>query len=255
MIWKNSEIDKLFMIQSDEEFNELSLKIFRYQYKYVPIYQNYVDLTIKNHKNIQHYTEIPCLPIQFFKKYSIKNKYLSSKITFKSSGTTSLNFSKHLVINTNIYKKSSKLHFESFFSPLNEAIILALLPSYSKNMTSSLLYMINFFIQESKNKKSQFCLYDFKSLLSSIQDLKFIKKNIFLFGISYALLDFSEQFPITLNNIKIIETGGMKNQRKEITKIELMKRLSLNFNTSSIYSEYRMTELLSQSYATINGIY
>lgn len=255
-MWKNSEIEEIFNINSEEQFNELSLKIFRYQYKNIKVYQNYVDLIRKNNSKIEHYTEIPFLPIQFFKKFIIQNQNLSSEIIFKSSGTSSSDRSHHLIVDLQIYKKSSKTQFESFFSSLSDRIVvLGLLPSYLENGESSLIYMVRFFIEESKNEKSGFYLYNFEFLAELLENLEYEKNNVFLFGVSYALLDFSEQFPISLHTTKIIETGGMKGRKKEISKIELLQTLSKNFKTSSIYSEYGMTELLSQAYASIDGIY
>ena len=52
-----------------------------------------------------------------------------------------------------------------------------------------------------------------------------------------------------------METGGMKGKRKEIIREELHQTLCDGFGVNTIHSEYGMTELLSQAYATGNGIY
>ena len=69
------------------------------------------------------------------------------------------------------------------------------------------------------------------------------------FGVSFALLDFAEQFPMPLKNTVIMETGGMKGRRKEVVREELHGVLGECFHLDSIHSEYGMTELLSQAYS------
>ena len=80
-------------------------------------------------------------------------------------------------------------------------------------------------------------------------------KKVILFGVSYALLDFIEKFKIKSKNLVVIETGGMKGKRKEITRDELHMLLKKGFQTENIHSEYGMTELLSQAYSKENGIF
>src|SRR5262249_12810077 len=79
-------------------------------------------------------------------------------------------------------------------------------------------------------------------------------KNILL-GVSFALLDFAEQFPHEFSDTIIMETGGMKGRRKEITRQELHSILCSSFHLKSVHSEYGMTELLSQAYSHGEGIF
>ena len=58
---------------------------------------------------------------------------------------------------------------------------------------------------------------------------------------------------MNLSNTVIMETGGMKGKRKELTKAELHEFLSSRFGVESIHSEYGMTELLSQAYSIGEG--
>jgi hypothetical protein len=66
--------------------------------------------------------------------------------------------------------------------------------------------------------------------------------------VSFALLELAEQFKADLSHCLVFETGGMKGRRKEITRQELHSILKDRLNASQIFSEYGMTELLSQAY-------
>ena len=70
---------------------------------------------------------------------------------------------------------------------------------------------------------------------------------------NYLIADFDN--PIKLKNTIIMETGGMKRKRKEVTREELHSHLKKGFGVSTIYSEYSMTELLSQSYSLSKGVF
>ena len=72
---------------------------------------------------------------------------------------------------------------------------------------------------------------------------------------SFALLDFAEQFPSSLSHTIVMETGGMKGRRKEIVRDELHSQLKRNLGVKEIQSEFGMTELLSQAYAKTDGIF
>lgn len=250
----NFSIDEIFEIKNDKQFNELCLKMFEYQYYGIEIYHKFVNQIKIKPSQIQHYSEIPFLPIQFFKTHRVINQLLTSNLIFKSSGTTGER-SKHYIFNEEIYKKSSKITFENFFGKIEDYVILGLLPSYIENGDSSLIYMVNYFMSNSKKKENGFFLNDFEKLAKVLEKLEKNKQKTILFGVSYALLDFSEKFPTQLKYVKIIETGGMKGRKKELTKMELLNTLKTNFNSEEIYSEYGMTELLSQSYSNSNGMY
>jgi len=95
-----------------------------------------------------------------------------------------------------------------------------------------------------------FLLNDFEKLASVLDKLE--KKKTILFGVSYALLDFAAYYNKPLQYTIVMETGGMKGKREELTKKELHRVLQKSFRTT-IHSEYGMTELLSQAYSKKNG--
>ena len=249
----NKIIDKIFNIKSEEDFKKICFEIFKYQVDYNPIYSSYCEIILKG-KNPNKLTDIPFLPISFFKEEQIICQGQKIEEIFLSSGTTG-NQSKHLVSDLSIYKKSFRKAFELFYGDIKDYCILSLLPNYREREGSSLIYMVDNLIKNSQYPESGFYLNDYQKLSQTLSKLEKEKKKTILFGVSYALLDLAEQFPQKLNSTIIIETGGTKGKRKEYLKEELHKILKNSFILSKIHSEYGMTELLSQSYSKGNGIF
>ncbi|OFX22064.1 MAG: acyl transferase [Bacteroidetes bacterium GWA2_31_9] len=244
---------KIFNINSEEEFNLVCLEIFKYQSANNKPFQEYIKhLNIKT-ENIDHFSKIPFLPIDFFKTQRVSCKS-TDEIVFSSSGTTSDITSKHYVFDSNLYKQSIVAGFKQFYGNPSEFSFLALLPSYLEKNDSSLVFMINYLMSLSKNNHG-FFIHNFKDLYKLLSKNELEKKKTILIGVSYALIDFSEKFDFSLQNTHIIETGGMKGKRQEMTKTELHNLLSKKFNTKYIHSEYGMTELLSQSYSAESGLF
>jgi phenylacetate-coenzyme A ligase PaaK-like adenylate-forming protein len=251
-----NELEKqIFEIDSLERFNHIAVRIFQFQTKHNLVYKNYVDSLNINPVSIKNYSDIPFLPIQFFKNHEIVSCQKDYELSFSSSGTTSNQPSIHYICNKNMYEESYIRTFNFFYGNITDYCIMALLPSYLERKNSSLVYMVSDLIQQSNHPKSGFYLYNHTALAQQLEKLEAEKQKTILFGVSYALLDFSEQFKIHLKNTTIIETGGMKGNRKEIPKQEYFNVLRERFQTEKIHSEYGMTELLSQAYATNFGIY
>jgi len=235
--------EKIFTISSEEAFNDVALAMFDFQYENNALYRKFVDGVLVARP--RHYTEIPCLPIEFFKSHKILIDGKNTDQYFASSGTTGANTSKHFIADIEVYEKSFTKGFEHFFGSPENYVILALLPNYLEQENSSLIYMMRSLISQTNSPESGFFLDDFDLLNSKIK----IPKSKILFGVSYALLDFAERFPQTLENTLVFETGGMKGRREELSKTELHKRLCEGFGVDKIYSEYGMTELFSQAYS------
>jgi phenylacetate-coenzyme A ligase PaaK-like adenylate-forming protein len=239
--------DTIFNIQSEEEFNRVALEVFKFQYSSNTIYNAYCKQLNINIQTIQHYSQIPFLPISFFKTHEVKSGIFDTSITFKSSGTSGTTDSKHHLKDLIIYEQSFTKMFESYFGPVKDKIIIGLLPSYLEKGGSSLVYMVNKLIELSQHEDSGFYLNNYGDLVELIENSN--KTQIVLFGVAYALLDLTEIPGINLNGVTVIETGGMKGRRKELTKEELHENLKKGLNVTTIYSEYGMTELLSQAYS------
>lgn len=247
-------IDNLFNISSESDFNELALEIFKFQAEHNLVYKEFLMYLSINAKEIKGIYEIPFLPISFFKthKILINNNY---QTTFLSSGTTKNTRSKHLIRDLSIYEKSFLKGFQYFYGNPQEYTFLALLPSYIEQGNSSLVYMMQKLIETSTDKRSGFYKQNYNELESLIHQLEKEQKKYLLIGVSYALLDFFEPRSLKIDYGIIMETGGMKGRRKEMIREELHTIIKKKSGVKRVHSEYGMTELLSQSYSKEKGVF
>ncbi len=239
----------------NQDFEALALEAFQYQAASNPLYRSYLDLLRKDPKQIHQLSDIPFLPIRFFKNQTIKTGEWEAFTTFSSSSTTGQQPSLHHLYSPELYESVSQQGFEYFYGDISQYCVLALLPSYLERGGSSLVYMADHFIRQSHYKESGFFLHNLAGLVAQLKECR--NKNIptLLIGVSFALLDLAEQFPVPLENTIVMETGGMKGRRKEITREELHGLLQSAFQLSQIHSEYGMTELLSQAYSKEGGLF
>ena len=237
-------------------FEENSIAIFKLQYAQNAVYRQYCKhLGITHAESVTSLLQIPFLPISFFKTHQVRSFSAEPSLKFYSSATGNTGRSEHAILHPEIYTKSFTLSFENYFGPIKNCCILGLLPSYLEKEGSSLIFMVQHLMQLSAHPLNGFFLFEHDQLLERILFLEQKKEPYFLFGVSFALLDFARKFKLNLQYGKIIETGGMKGRKKEITREELHQELALGFGSNRIFSEYGMTELLSQAYANTNGHY
>lgn len=212
------------------------------------MYKAFVDNLSINPQNVSRLEDIPFLPIAFFKTHAMQTGGWTPETVFTSSGTTGATVSRHPVRDLGFYLRHSERCFEHFFGPLTDYHFLALLPSYLERQGSSLIAMMDHFIKASGSPHSGFYLYTIDTLLADLEKLKHDSRKVILWGVSFALLDLVEQHHPDLGHCLVFETGGMKGRRREITRAELHTTITQGLNVRSIYSEYGMTELLSQAY-------
>lgn len=232
-------------------FEALALDVFDFQYKHVPVYRSYCNYTGRTQPSTIH--EIPFLPIRFFKNHEIIAKGFEPEVLFKSSGTGGER-SHHHIASADLYRHTFRTIYKDQIGNAQDQVILALLPNYLEQGESSLVYMVDHLIQDSQSELSGFFLNDLHALIDRYQKAISTGKQVVIFGVSYALLDLAELKP-DLSRAIIIETGGMKGRRKEMTKAELHAALKKGLNCNTISSEYGMTELLSQGYSTKDGLF
>jgi hypothetical protein len=245
----------IFDLKTEEEFNEACISVFNQQIKNITVYKEFVEGLKVNTNTINHYRQIPFLPIQFFKSHAIISDESKSEITFTSSRTTGSVTSAHFVENVNLYEESYLTAFNRFYGDIADWCILALLPNYSEREGSSLIYMVDDLIQKSKHHNSGYFLHNHEDLHHTLLQLKAKKQKTLLIGVTYALLDFVEKKAIDFPKLTVMETGGMKGKRKEMVREELHQVLCAGFGIEKIHSEYGMTELLSQAYSKGDGIF
>lgn len=247
--------DRIFGQLDEDAFNTLALDIFHYQYQENYIFRLYVDSLNIIPQTLTHYSQVPFLPVSFFKTQSVVSGASTPEKVFLSSGTTGTERSRHKILDLTVYDESLIRGFEGFYGILEDYAVFALTPTLQQNPDSSLIYMISRWIMKSKSKDSGFYLDHMEILSNLLQKHESSGKKALLIGLSYALLDFAEQFPLKLTRTIIMETGGMKGKRREMVREELHAYLSERFASRQIHSEYGMTELLSQAYAKENGYF
>ncbi len=237
-------------------FDELCLKLYTLQYKNNEIYRKYCNyIGINDESRITHINQIPFLPVSFFKTTKVLSSATKVERVFSSSATGGTGQSKHFVSDLAIYNQSIVRGFEKHFGDPASYIYLALLPSYLEREGSSLIYMVQHLMNLSKHPLNGFFLYEHQTLAERMEQLEKKEQPYILFGVSFALLDFITNNPVEMKTGKVIETGGMKGRKKELTRMEVQKMLQEGLKTNQIYSEYGMTELLSQAYAGNDGWY
>lgn len=252
---KDTELIQKVFAANAENFNSLALDVFRFQYHHNAVYHQYCRTLNITPGDVTHIRQVPFLPISFFKTHTVVSTEFEPQAIFESSGTTQTINSKHLVKDITVYERSFNNTFDLFYGDPKDWCIIALLPSYLERNNSSLVMMADKLIQQSRHPESGFYLHGTQKLQQVLPLLEQQQQKTLLLGVTFALLDLAEQFPIPLLNTTIMETGGMKGRREEMTRQQVHEILCTAFQKESIHSEYGMTELLSQAYSTGNGIF
>jgi phenylacetate-coenzyme A ligase PaaK-like adenylate-forming protein len=240
-----------------DAFERTALEVYAFQYAHCETYRLFSDSLKRTPQTVRTLENIPFLPVEFFKTQKIYSATQEPEIIFTSSGTTGMQTSSHLVRSVQLYKESFLRGFELAYGKPEDCVFLFLLPSYLEREGSSLVYMAEELRRRSADAGSDYYLNNYADLAARLKALNDDTrgKKIILLGVTYALLDLAEQFPQALPNVVIMETGGMKGKRKELTREELHTTLKNAFGVSAIHSEYGMTELLSQAYSAGEGIF
>lgn len=251
----DKDLRKIIFGVKEDDFEAVALDVFQFQYQNNETYRAYCNSIKTAPSQVKTWTQIPFLPIQFFKNKVITSTPFEAQVIFESSGTTGSINSKHYIKDLGIYEESFSKCFELFYGNIQDYCIIGLLPNYLERKNASLVYMVDYLIKKSKHDESGFYLNDFKKLAQTLINNENNKQQTLLIGVSFALLDFTDAFQFHLQHTIVMETGGMKGRREEISKDALHQILKEKFSLDNIHSEYGMTELLSQSYSFGNNIF
>ena len=253
--------DKVFGAK-EEDFEALALEVFRFQAENNPVYKDFLQALKIDPANIRDMTQIPFLPVRFFKSHEIKTTAFNPEAIFESSGTSGYINSHHLVKDILLYEDSFTKGFEFFYGAVKDWCIIGLLPSYLERKGSSLVYMVDKLMNLSEHPQSGFYLDEYEKLFAVLNELSVRtpseekrQQKTLLFGVTFALLDFAEKYSLPLKHTVVMETGGMKGRREEMIRQEVHAILKRSFSLDHIHSEYGMTELLSQAYSKGEGIF
>lgn len=245
----------IFNLKDSESFSDTALRIFRFQAENNPVYRQFISSLRRTASGIKDINDIPFIPAEFFKSQTVAIENQSFETIFESSRTTGDTPGRHFVHDLKLYEKSFHSSFRYFYGDPSEYFIAALLPSYTERQNSSLIYMMKGLIKDSRSSNSGFYNDNPEDLIRNMHLAKASGQKRLLLGVSFALLDFANNYSPDLSGTIVMETGGMKGRRKEITREELHEILRSKLNVQSVHSEYGMTELLSQAYSRGNGIF
>ena len=248
--------ERIFKIRDRKTFRDVALEVFQFQAKQCPVYRDYLAALKVDPSAIREPEEIPFLPIEFFRSHKVIEEGKKAEVIFESSGTTGSDPSRHHAADAGLYRESFLRSFYVFYGSPEELCILALLPSYLERENSSLVYMMDHLIRWSGHPESGFYLDQLDELVTVLEKRNNDGHPTLLVGVSFALLDLAEQHAMPLwNNIRVMETGGMKGRRREMVRSELHQHLKEAFDLDKVHSEYGMTELLSQAYSEGDGLF
>ncbi len=254
---ENTEIPDTNLLsgQGKDAFDDNALQVFRYQYQQTPVYRAFCNALHIDPQTIKSLTDIPFLPISFFKTHRVIASTKQPSLIFESSGTTGEIPSRHFVTDETVYTRSLLSGFSEFYGDPAGYAVLALLPSYLERKNASLVHMAKTLMDRSGHPANGFYINEWGKLASVLTQLEQTGTKTLLLGVTFALLDFAAQHPLQLKHTVVMETGGMKGRREEMTRAEVHAELSRLFGLADVHSEYGMTELLSQAYATSKGIF
>ena len=244
-----------FIFSSKSTFTEKAIKVFHFQYQHNQVYKRFADNLNCDPSLIQTLEHIPFLPISLFKNHTIISADIIPELIFTSSGTSNVGNSQHFVKEPAIYEAAFTKAFSQFYGSIQDYCIVALLPSYLERQGSSLVYMIEKMMEISSHPLNGFHLYDHQELSHKLITLEKQCQKTLLIGVTYALIEFAQEYSMPLKHTIVMETGGMKGKKKELVRSEVHQILKEAFNIKYIHSEYGMTELLSQAYAPHDGIF
>ena len=244
-------ISKETLFSSEIPFIDRFRDVFEYQSAQSDVYKKFLSGLGSESVHKLDPDTVPLLPIRAFRYRNVISNGLDANLIFKSSGTSDMAKSTHLIADPEFYKTAILKEFTKHF-PFDKYSLICHMPGYQENEHSSLIWMANFLIKNDPDSLSCFLPDNQKEIAKKFLQIREMGKEILLFGAAFGLLDLVELEKIPNEYpFYILETGGMKTYRREISKSELRKRLSLGFqiDPAAIHSEYGMCELLSQMYA------
>lgn len=254
-----TQIKQRLLQQGGFSFDEIAIKLFRFQARHNQVYASFLEHLRVDPKEVRHLTQIPFLPISFFKSQEVATGAVSPEVIFLSSGTTQSSRSRHLVADVKFYLEHAARIFQSFYGSLSDYVFIGMLPSYQEQGSSSLILMVEHFMRKSGQPELYFFRHRQPALFAAAAKARQSNRKVVLIGVTYALLDLAADATAeeraSLSDLLLMETGGMKGRRKELIRAEVHEELQAAFGVPAVHSEYGMTELLSQAYSSGQGIF
>ncbi|WP_338452456.1 long-chain fatty acid--CoA ligase [Niallia oryzisoli] len=253
---------------SDEDFNDLALQIFSYQYQNNLPYQAFCRQKGKTPRLVKTWRDIPFVPINAFKEVPLSSTDPeAAEAVFMTSGTTKGIRGKHYHPTLEIYDLSMTVNFKKRFMKETENIRMGVLfPTEKELPNSSLAHYLALAVQEFGTEDSHYLLtesgLDLDRLLGELTHAEEIGEPYALIGASYSFVHLFEElekvgktFSLPKGS-RILDTGGYKNQSKELELNEFYQLLStfLGVDRRDCINMYGVTELSTQFYDDGNDV-
>jgi Acyl-protein synthetase, LuxE len=248
---------------TDDEFNELALRIFDYQLHYNTPYADYcAKLGVTRERLPSSWEEIPPVPSAAFKEATLApfNPH-NAALVFETSGTTRGEGGRHYMETATLYDASLLASFQAFVIPDHVRLrYLNLVPDPSENPHSSLGYMMKHVSDQFGDGATGWFVHngelDVDALVGELESAIAHDRPVCIATTAFALVHLldglaerSRYFALPSGS-RIMETGGFKGRSRYVDRYQLYKTTAERFGSTlgTIISEYGMTELTSQYY-------
>ena len=247
------QVRKFVASPEEGNFGILAQDLYKHQFSVNLPFQRYCQTIGRSPDSIESWREIPAVPTSAFKlpKFPLVGVYPSTK-RFLTSGTTTEIRGAHHFPDTSLYEHSVIETWKKQNFPTLTHLYLT--PSPVELPESSLSHM---FGTLGSNLPDPFLLKNDRFHLQPLFNQIRTKAPLFLMGTALALLHLMKTLgPIPLPpGSLILETGGYKGTRRQLSKADFYSQLAEFFAIPdhAIHNEYGMTELSTQAYATGSG--
>jgi hypothetical protein len=255
---------------SDDEFDEMALRVFAFQYRENRTYGAYCARHGATPETVATWADVPPVPATAFKRLDLfAGDPGAAEAVFRTSGTTRGGEARgrHLVRSLSLYRAALLPPFRRHLLPDGARLpLLSLVPSPEALPDSSLAYMVGTVARELSAGATWLVgrdgSVDTGRFVAECSELNARDQPALLVGTALAFARLVEALDATGGagvdlpaGSRVMETGGFKARAGELRRTDLYASLSrlLGVPDARIVNEYGMTELLSQLYEPVLG--
>jgi len=246
-----------FISGEPEDFDGLVNDLFALQFEHVPPYRQFCESreTIPADTNT-----IPAISTSAFRDYEITSLSETDRpFVFYSSGTTGQTPSRHYhnLESSRLYEHSLETAFTKYLPPSPRTFSLTPPPAEAPH--SSLVHMMNV-VQSQPIFTGTVTPQGWQvNTEPTVRQLRTADAPATIMGTAFSFVQLCDAIePMKLPaGSRVMETGGYKNQSRELPKAELHALITatLDVAAENIHCEYGMCELSSQAYAIGTGLF
>jgi len=261
--WNRTELG-----DAEVAFNELALRVFRYQAEAVPVYGRLVANRGVDPRELSDWRRIPPVAARAFRRFPLVagGGGEEAAATFRTSGTTGGVEARgvHRVLDLSLYHASLLPGARRHLNPDNRSLrSIILTPPPPDRPDSSLIHMLGVLHREWGDGRGGFFAdaewrLDGPAVLQALADAEASGASVFMAGTAFGyvhLLDLLAEAGSAYRlppGSRLMETGGFKGRSREVARDTLYRRLgdALGIPVGRMVNEYGMTEMLSQFWET-----